>query len=143
MSEKRPLVAVGVLIEHEGKYLLIKRLKPPSAGHWAVPGGKVEYGERLEDAAKREIKEETGLDIEVGEIIAIVEVFREGFHYVIIDFKGKIIGGNLKPNSDAIEARFFSPSEIQGLKMTPSTEEMLRRLLSGEKPPFFITKIER
>jgi 8-oxo-dGTP diphosphatase len=142
MNEKRPLVAVGVLVEHDGKYLLIKRKKPPAAEHWAVPGGKVEYGETLENAAIREVKEETGLDIQLGEILAIVQVFREGFHYVIIDFRGKVIGGKLEPKSDALEARFFTINEILNLKMTPSTDEMIRRIIKGEKPPFIITKME-
>ena len=138
---EHPLVAVGaVIFNNEGKVLLVKRKNPPNKGSWAIPGGKVKYGETLEEAVKREIKEETNLDVKVKEPLAIVEIIKEGFHYVIIDFICEIIGGEVKASSDAEEAKFFSIEEIKELKTSPTTIEMLTRYFRGEKLPLMIVE---
>ncbi|BBG28170.1 NUDIX hydrolase [Sulfuracidifex tepidarius] len=134
----RPLVAVGGLIMKDGKVLLVKRGKPPNAGTWAIPGGKVEYGETLQEALKREITEETGLLVEPGKVVALVQIIKEGFHYVIFDFSCEIVGGNLEASSDAKDSRFFSLEEIRRLETTPSTIEMIERYAKKEKIPLFI-----
>jgi len=138
---EHPLVAVGaVIFDNEGKVLLVKRKHAPNKGNWAIPGGKVKYGETLEEAIRREMKEETNLDINVKEPLAIVEIIKEGFHYVIIDFICEIAGGELRAGSDAGEAKFFSIEEIKKLYTSPTTVEMLIRYFNKEKIPLMIVE---
>jgi len=138
---EHPLVAVGaVIFDNEGKVLLVKRKHAPNKGSWAIPGGKVKYGETLEEAIRREMKEETNLDINVKEPLAIVEIIKEGFHYVIIDFICEIAGGELRAGSDAGEAKFFSIEEIKKLDTSPTTVEMLVRYFNKEKIPLMIVE---
>lgn len=139
----RPFVAVGGVIINDDKILLVKRAKPPNKGVWAIPGGKVEFGETVFDAVKREIREETNLEVIPEELLAIVEIIKEGFHYVILDFICRVSSGELRPSSDALEARFFSLDEIRRLQVSPTTLEMLEKYFRREKLPLFITEISK
>jgi 8-oxo-dGTP diphosphatase len=144
MSERRlypekPVVGVGALISDGVRYLLIKRAAEPDAGFWSVPGGLVEVGERAEDAAVREAKEETGLDVEVVELLGVVdkivrdEESRIKFHFVIIEYLVRPKGGTLQAASDALEARWVKAEEFPSYEITPSLISLLRRL--GLYPP--------
>ncbi|AKA72545.1 NUDIX domain-containing protein [Saccharolobus solfataricus] len=139
----RPLVAVGCLIVEENKVLLVQRKNPPNAGLWAIPGGKVEYGETLEEALKREMREETGLEVAVGNIISIVQVINEGFHYVILDFECKPIGGNLRASTDAVKVEYVPFDKLNIIQTTKTTYDMLSMYFRGEKPPYFIIQISK
>ncbi|AHC50669.1 DNA mismatch repair protein MutT [Sulfolobus acidocaldarius SUSAZ] len=137
---ERPLVAVGGVILKDNKVLLVKRRNPPNKGNWAIPGGKVEYGETLVDAVKREMKEETALDVEPIELLAVVEIIKEGYHYVIFDFICKVVNGELNPGSDATSADFLGLEDLYLEKVSPTTIEMLKRYFNGEKTPLFIVE---
>ncbi|ARM75657.1 NUDIX hydrolase [Acidianus manzaensis] len=141
----RPLVAVGgVIVNEENKVLLVKRSKPPNQGDWAIPGGKVEYGETIFDAVKREMKEETNLEVIPEELLAVVQIIKEGFHYIILDFVCKIKSGELKASSDALDVKFFSLDEIKRLPVSPTTLDMLEKYFSKkEKLPLYITEISK
>ncbi|MEN8259672.1 MAG: NUDIX hydrolase [Pseudomonadota bacterium] len=76
----------GIVFNREGEVLLIRRGKSPALGLWSIPGGKLEPGETIVQACRREFLEETGLDVEVGSLVAVAERILEGFHYVILDF---------------------------------------------------------
>jgi 8-oxo-dGTP diphosphatase len=143
-----PVVAVGAIICHQDRIVLIRRDKEPSRGLWTFPGGAVELGESLEEAVRREVLEETGIQVEVGEVAAVIDhVLRdEGgrirYHYVIIDYYARPLGGMLQPGSDVNDARWVCLEDLDSLEMTGKAEELARGLLrdaahacySNEKP---------
>jgi 8-oxo-dGTP diphosphatase len=132
-----PIVAVGVVIREGNHIALIRRAKEPSKGLWTFPGGAVELGESLEDAAKREALEETGLAIEVGEVATVIDnVVRDEtsqirYHYVIIDYMARPIGGTLQPGTDVNDAGWFCLDDLDTLNMTEKAGELARQLLGG------------
>ncbi|MDT7900946.1 MAG: NUDIX hydrolase [Acidianus sp.] len=140
---ERPLVAVGGVIFYGKKVLLVQRSKPPNKGSWAIPGGKVEFGETLMEALIREMKEELNVIVEPKELLGVVEIIKEGFHYVILDFICEIKSGEIKAGSDALDARFFSLEEMGKIPISPTTIEMIKKYFEGEKIPLFITEISK
>jgi 8-oxo-dGTP diphosphatase len=115
MVEKRPKVGSAVLVEKEGSFLLGKRDKPNYRGYWVVPGGGVRWGETIQEAAAREIREETGLDIELVKLIGHKEVFNlaEDYHTVVFFHLARPVRGELNPSGDISDAGFFSIEQIQ------------------------------
>lgn len=91
-STGRPELAVGGVVVHEGRLLLVRRGRPPAAGRWSVPGGRVERGETLSSAVERELLEETGLRVTCGELLGWVERLGGGHHFVILDFVARVDG---------------------------------------------------
>jgi ADP-ribose pyrophosphatase YjhB (NUDIX family) len=120
------------------RILLVKRGAEPAAGLWAVPGGKVLWGERLRDAARREVKEETGLDVEVERVIWAGDAIGPGdppqFHYTLIDFLGTVAGGDLIAGDDAAEVRWVAIDEAHDLPLVPTMHELLRLIPRPESP---------
>lgn len=127
------MLGVGALIIESGRILLVERGNAPLEGYWSLPGGGVETGERLEEAMRREIREETGLEVEV---MGVLEVFerimndaegRVEYHYVLIDYLCRPAGGTLCAATDASRCGWFSEAEIAGLKITSGTPEVIER----------------
>jgi ADP-ribose pyrophosphatase len=139
MSEREypdsPRVAVGAIVIKDGQVLLVRRGQPPSEGLWAVPGGRVHLGETLQQAAEREIKEETGLSIHARDPVYTFDVIlrdeagRVRFHYVIVDLMADYINGTVCPGDDAREARWVTPDELEKLPTNQTTREVLQKLL--------------
>lgn len=131
-----PLVGVGAVICVNGRFLLIRRANEPGRGLWSIPGGLVEVGEKIRDAVKREVEEETGLKVEVGRLIDVLDniIYDEGgrikFHYVLVDFEAKPIGDNLelRPSSEVLEARWFTIEEMRNLPITKTTKILFRKM---------------
>jgi ADP-ribose pyrophosphatase YjhB (NUDIX family) len=123
----RPLVGVGVVVFRDEQVLLVKRAKPPKAGQWSLPGGAQKLGETLADAARREVLEETGLEIELGEIVATLDLIdrdddgRVRHHYTLVDFTAEAHAGTPAPGDDAADARWFAPDELDGLGLWSET----------------------
>jgi ADP-ribose pyrophosphatase YjhB (NUDIX family) len=123
------LVAVGaVAVRGDGALLLVRRGKAPALGRWSLPGGRVDWGETLPDALRREVAEETGLEVVPGELAGLVERIHldEGFHYVILDYHVTVTGGTLRPGSDVTDARWVLPSEVALLELSDGLLEALR-----------------
>lgn len=110
---------VGVVDVEDGALLLIKRRDPPSAGRWTLPGGRVEAGEALRDAARREAIEETGLDLEIGELVGTAEIDAPPERFLVNDFLARRRdGANVPtPGDDALEARFVPLEEVLDLDL--------------------------
>jgi 8-oxo-dGTP diphosphatase len=131
-----PIVAVGVIIRQAERIVLIRRAKQPSKGLWTFPGGAIELGESLHDAARREALEETGLLVEIGNVATVVDSIVPGdegqvmYHYVIVDYLARPIGGTLRPGSDVDDARWFGLADLDGLAMTEKAGELARQLLT-------------
>jgi len=127
-----PLVGVGAIIIEDERVLLVKRGHPPLLGEWSIPGGVLEIGEMLREAAVREAREETGLIVEPGELLGVFDrVLREGhrirYHYVLIDFLCRRISGEPCCGTDADEVRWFTSEEVALLKLAPDTAEVIRK----------------
>jgi len=134
MASSDIVVGVGAVVLKDSKILLVKRRNPPCRGFWAIPGGRVEHGERLIDAVKRELYEETGLESEPIGILWVADVFSKCIdddhkHYIIIDFLMKPVDTNIvKPGDDALDARFYDIRDIS-VELTPSTRELINYIL--------------
>lgn len=127
MMTQFPVLGVGALIEQNHQVLLVRRTKPPSQDLWALPGGKVRFGESIKAAAEREIFEETGLTILAGERIYWFELIdMPRFHYVVIDVRARIMGGILTPGDDVREAQWFCRDRIETECIDPHTLDCLR-----------------
>jgi len=123
-----PVVAVAAIVfDAQGRVLLIERGRPPSAGQWSVPGGKLEPAETLAQAVAREVREETGLLVEVGALACVVERIGDDHHFVILDYVARVIGGTLAAGGDARGARFVSHDELGALPLTEGLVDVLAR----------------
>ena len=114
----RPVVGVGAVVVDRGRVLLVRRGNEPLKGHWSLPGGAVDVGETLRDAIRREVREETGLEVEPRAIVEVLDRISADpdgstrFHYVLIDFVCDPVGGTLCCASDAAEALWVDISAV-------------------------------
>jgi mutator protein MutT len=133
-----PLIGVGAIIVENDRVVLVKRGHPPLAGEWSIPGGMLEVGEMLREAAVREAREETGLTVAPIDLLGVYDrVLREGtrvlYHYVLIDFLCRRVSGELCPGSDADEVRWFGREEIDGLNLPADTAEVIKKGLDSRR----------
>ena len=127
-----PLVGVGAVIIEDGRVLLVKRGHPPLAGEWSIPGGVLELGETLREAAVREAREETCLTVEAADLLGVYDrVIRDDagltiYHFVLIDFLCRPAGGKAQAADDADEVRWFAPTEVGELGLPEDTADVVR-----------------
>jgi ADP-ribose pyrophosphatase YjhB (NUDIX family) len=128
-----PVVSAHALIFREGRVLLVKRAHPPSQGRWSVPGGAIEVGETIHGATRREVREECGIEVEVGTVIHVADnIVPDGsgrirFHYVVIYSLARHLSGEVHPQSDALEVRWATLDDLDMLDMHPLARETVRR----------------
>jgi 8-oxo-dGTP diphosphatase len=129
MEEQRPMIGSAVLVEHEGKFLLGERNKQNYNGYWVIPGGRPNFGESIEEAGIREIKEETGLDVEIVKMIGHKEIINApgNYHRIVFFHLAKPKHTNIIPSDDISKAGFFSIEEIKKMKIAESVEWVLKK----------------
>jgi 8-oxo-dGTP diphosphatase len=128
-----PLVGVGAVIIEDTRVLLVKRAHPPLQAQWSIPGGVLEVGELVREAAIREAREETGLVVEPRDLLGVYDrVLRNAerrvqYHYVLIDFLCRRVGGDLLAADDAAEVRWFTREELPVLNLAEDTQDVIRK----------------
>lgn len=128
MSEQNPRLTSAVLVVHNGKFLLAERNKENYKGYWIIPGGGVKFGETIHDAAIREIKEETNLDVEIKKLIGHKEIINVpgNYHSIVFFHIAEPKHLNVEANEDVSNAKFFDIEEIKNLNIAESVEWALK-----------------
>lgn len=131
---KRPIVGVGAVVITEGKVLLAQRGSAPGYGTWSIPGGKVELGETLRGAVAREVLEETGLEVEPGPVIEVLDRIipdakgKPRYHYVLVDFLCTIVNGVPRAASDTLAVRLVGEDEVAAMsELYPDTRRVIEK----------------
>jgi len=142
----RPVLGVGAIILDNSRVLLVERGRPPLTGYWSLPGGVVEAGERLEDALIREVREETGLTVDIGPIATVFERIMPDangaceYHYVLVDFYCTIAHGELCAGDDSTEAAWFPIESLRSLHMTEGTREVIEACCARRATQLHVTR---
>ena len=128
----RPIVGVGGVVVQDGQVLIVKRAHEPRKGEWSLPGGIVELGETLVEALKRELKEETGLDVDVGDVVEVFDRVhrldgRIQYHFVIVDYLCRPIGGTLCASDDAEDVAWVASGDIERYGVNEFAARVIRR----------------
>jgi 8-oxo-dGTP diphosphatase len=131
----QPVLGVGAVVVKDGKVLIIRRANDPFKGQWSIPGGRVELGESLAAAVRREMREETGLDVTVGPVLEVFErVERQDdgvrYHFVIVDYLCGCIGGPLCAGDDAVDVAWVSVDELRHYGVADSAAAVIRKGLA-------------
>lgn len=137
-----PRVAVGAVVIHQDKVLLVLRGQAPAKGLWAIPGGSVELGESLQIAAEREVMEETGLQVRAGHVIHTFDAIQHDaagkvkYHYVIVDMLAEALNPTqpLHPSDDVQDAGWFTLPEVESpdIPISETTRILLRKIMNGQ-----------
>jgi 8-oxo-dGTP diphosphatase len=133
----RPIVGIGGVVWRGDRVLLIRRGKAPRLGQWSLPGGGQNLGETLVEGLTREVREETGLEIEAVELLAVVDLVdrdetgRVRYHYTLVDFTAEALPGEPVPGDDASEVAWFTQAEASALGLWSETVRIIA--LAAEK----------
>ena len=129
----RPVVGVGGVVIHEGRALLVRRGSEPLKGEWSIPGGTLELGETIAEGVVRELREETGLEVRVLELIEVFErIFpgdgaRPQYHFVILDYLCEAVAGTAQAGSDVTDVAFAREDELERFHLTPTATRVIRK----------------
>jgi 8-oxo-dGTP diphosphatase len=133
---EQPIVGVGAVIVAGDRALLVRRATEPLKGEWSVPGGMLELRETLRDGVRREALEETGLQVEVGEVLDVSDsIFtdeqgRTQYHYVLIDYLCRPVAGEAMAGSDVTEVQWVTPRDLTAMQLRKSIEQVVRQALA-------------
>jgi 8-oxo-dGTP diphosphatase len=147
-----PIAGVGVVVLKGDKVLLVRRGKEPDRGRWGLPGGAVELGETVAQAAEREVDEECGIEIEIRDVIEVIDRIipdddgQIRYHYILIDLLAEHRRGDPIASSDAAEVRWVLEKELDQLELSPATRRVIRKGLRmaaepQRQPPIYLQQI--
>ena len=131
----RPIPGVGVVVRKGDAVLVIQRGNPPGRGAWGIPGGAVELGETWREAAQREVREECGIEIALGDVIDAVDmIFRDDdgrvqYHYTLVDFVADYVSGDLRAATDVLDARWLPLSEVSTFELPEMTRKVIAKAI--------------
>ncbi|MBN1933852.1 MAG: NUDIX hydrolase [Anaerolineae bacterium] len=131
----QPIVAVGAAVHCGERVLIVRRGKAPSYGVWTVPGGAVELGERMDEAVAREVREECGIEVTVGEPVGVLDAITRDeqgrilYHYAIVDFAADYVSGALSPSDELLDAAWITPDQFDAYEVPPKAQEVLLKAL--------------
>lgn len=134
-TQRVPGLGVAAALIEDGRVLLVRRANAPYAGRWALPGGRVRWGERLADAVAREVREECGLDVAVGALACATEVVLDDAHWVVLVHRARRLGGAPRAADDAIEVRWAALDALEGLDRVPGLADAVARAASADDGP--------
>lgn len=132
-----PIISAGGVIIINGKILMIKRKNEPESGKWTIPGGAINIGEKIKDGLKREILEETGVNVDVKNLIDVTEKIAKDnhgvikYHYVIVDYLCEYVSGEIKASSDAQEVRLISYDDIDKYELCNGTKGIIETIIGN------------
>jgi ADP-ribose pyrophosphatase len=130
-----PIPAVGIVVVRDQRVLLVQRGREPAYGRWTIPGGVIEVGETLHDAARREMREECDIVVEPSRVLQVYEPIvrdaegRVRFHYVIIDVLARYVSGDVRHADDALDARWVGADELEALNVMNDAAQLIREVL--------------
>jgi 8-oxo-dGTP diphosphatase len=134
---ERPVIGVGGVLIHNDRALLVRRAAEPLRGQWSIPGGTLELGETLAEGVARELKEETGVEVRVGELIEVFErISNEGgraggvrprFHFVVADYLCEHVSGEPQAGSDALEVAYANKAELGKFQLSEAALRVVRK----------------
>lgn len=129
----QPLVGLGAIVWKEGRVLMVQRGKPPRAGIWSLPGGAQMLGETVAEGIRREIAEETGIEIELLGLVEVIDsVQRDGsgrvlYHYTIVDFAARWVAGEAVAGDDAADVAWVDPADLHRLDLWDETVRVIEK----------------
>jgi len=134
-----PIPGVAAIVLDDDRVLLVRRGREPAKGRWSLPGGVIELGERSAEAVVREVREETGVEVEPIRVVAIYDPIvrdEEGkvrFHYILLEYLCRPIRGEPKPSSDVLDARWFHLRELAYIDISPGTRRLIEKVAQTYK----------
>lgn len=129
----QPIPGVDVIIYHDEKVLIIKRAFDPSKNRWSIPGGAVEVGEKVKDAAQREVYEELGVHVTIKDVVEVLDniVYEKDeviYHFVLIDFWAELTGGTLRLSHECLDAQWVSKNELDLYDLTKGARTAIEKV---------------
>jgi mutator protein MutT len=146
---RRPIIGVGSVVFDRERVVLVRRGTAPGYGRWSLPGGAVELGETAAEAAAREVQEEVGLQVEVGDLVAVIDwisLDREGrvhFHYLLLDFLCPRTAGTLRAGGDVLACSYVPRGRLSEYQLSRETSEIIERAyqrLKGKSPDLYVAR---
>jgi 8-oxo-dGTP diphosphatase len=137
---ERPMVGVGGVVVSNGRALLIRRGGPPLEGQWSIPGGMLEVGETLLEGVRRELLEETGIEVRVGELIDVFERInldgggKTRYHFVVLDYLCEALSGEARAGSDVTDVAWAAPSELANYSLSETATRVILKAFEMAKP---------
>lgn len=134
---RRPIAAVSAFVVRQGKILLVRRGRHPGYGEWSLPGGVIELGETARQAAAREVLEECGVTVQIGDIVDHLDAIfldeekRVRYHYVIVVFQGEYVAGQIVNSPENLDARWVDLGETDGYRLSKTAGRLIGRYKAG------------